>query len=106
MGEVTIRGLAGRLVIIGVGDLVAGVFIIVAVNAQQLPVAPVRGIVVMVVVFMVHREFAQTLAAELATTTAANPWEKFEGALPITGFPFFPDTPRLRNTPFDIAISI
>ncbi len=44
-----------------IGHLVTAVFIVVAVNAQQLPVAAIRRIVVMVVVFMVNGQLPQTL---------------------------------------------
>jgi len=106
MLKVAIRGRSGWLGIIGVGHLVAAVFVFMAVKAQQFPVASVRRIVVMIVVFMVHGEFAQTLAAELSATTAANLWEKFKGAFPVTVLPFLLDTARLRNPLFDIVIIV
>jgi hypothetical protein len=48
------------------------VLIIVAVKAQQLPVAAVGRIVVVVVVFVMDGEFPQSLAFEFPTTAPAN----------------------------------
>ena len=49
------------------------VLIVVTVEAQQLPVAPIGGIVVVVVVPVVDREFAQLFAAKFAPTAPTDP---------------------------------
>jgi hypothetical protein len=50
-------------------------FVVMTVNAQQLPIASIGRIVVMVMVFMVNRQFPQLFAAEFPTATGANPWK-------------------------------
>ena len=62
----------------------ARVFVIVAVQAEQLPVTAVCRVVVVVVVFVVHRQFAQALPGKLAATPAAYPREQLERSLAIT----------------------
>src|SRR5579862_9224071 len=67
-------------------------FMIVAVNAQQLPVAAVGWIVIVIVILVVDREFPQLLAGELATATAADVGEEAESPFSVTllsdfGFP-------------------
>jgi hypothetical protein len=59
-----------------------------AVNAQQFPVAPVRRIVVMVVVPVVNREFVQPLAVKFPAAMAADPGKKFQRPFPVGVFPF------------------
>jgi hypothetical protein len=49
--------------------------IVVTVEAQQLPVAPVRGIVVMVVVFVMDRELAEPPPVKFASTVGTDPGE-------------------------------
>lgn len=49
------------------------VLIVMTIKTEQFPVAAVRGIVVMVVVLMVNREFPQIFAAEFAAATCTNP---------------------------------
>ena len=46
--------------------------VVMAVQAQQLPVAAIRRIIVMVVVFVMDGEFPQSLAFEFAPTSPAN----------------------------------
>lgn len=46
-----------------------------AVNTEQLPVAAVRGIVVMVVVFVMNYELTQFLAVKLPPAVGTNPGE-------------------------------
>jgi hypothetical protein len=44
------------------------VFVVVTVQAQQLPVPAIGWIIVMIVVFVMHRQFAESLAGKLAPT--------------------------------------
>ncbi len=48
-----------------------------AVNAQQLPIAAVRRIVVMVVVLVVDRQFPQAFAFKLTAAMPADPGKQF-----------------------------
>ena len=56
-------------------DLIALMFIVVTVEAEQLPVAAVRRIVVMVVVLVMDCELVQLLPVELAPTVGTDPGE-------------------------------
>ena len=103
--KVAVRGHSGRLLVIGIGDLVPCVLILMTVNAQQLPVGAVRGIVVIVVVFVVNGEFPQTLAAELAAAPAADMGEKLEGAPPIGVFTILLDAARIGNNMIDTSFA-
>ena len=47
-------------------------FIIVAVRAQVFPVRPVRGVVVVISVFVVYREQVSSLEVELSGAFGAN----------------------------------
>ena len=48
-------------------------FVVVAINAKVLPIAAVRGIVVMIMILVVHRQFMEILCVELAPATCADP---------------------------------
>ena len=50
--------------------------VFVAVNAQQLPIAAVARIVVVVVILVMHRELAQPLAGEFARASRSDPGVK------------------------------
>ena len=52
----------GRAGVIGFGHGDAVVFIVMAVDAEQLPVAAVGRIVVVIMVLVVHCQFAQAFA--------------------------------------------
>ncbi len=54
-------------------DLITLMLIVVTVEAEQLPVAAVRGIVVMVVVFVMDRELAQFLPVKFASAVGTDP---------------------------------
>jgi ABC-type enterochelin transport system permease subunit len=62
---------------------VTGVLIVMAINAQILPVAAVQGIVVVVVVLVVYRQQVQILPRELATAAAAHPGVELQRYLAI-----------------------
>jgi len=63
--------------------LIPLVLIVVTVEAQQLPVASVWRIVVMVVVLVMDRELAQFLAVKFASAVRTDPWKHFERLLSI-----------------------
>ena len=52
-------------------------FVVVAIEAQQLPVAAVGGVVVVVVVAVVNGEFGDVFAGEFALAAAADPGVEF-----------------------------
>jgi len=72
-----------------------GVLVVVAVQAQQLPVAAVGRIVVVVVVLVVHRELAQARAGELAPAASADPGVELERPLAVAGLALGSGAPSL-----------
>ena len=68
--------------------------IVVAVETQQLPVAAVRRVVIVVLILVMDRELANFFAAEFAPAARADPRKKFERALPICLGPLFPLSPQ------------
>jgi hypothetical protein len=77
--------------------------IIVAVNAQQFPVAAVRGIVVMVMILVMDSQFTKSFALEFTPTPSTNGWKHFKGAFAISLHSLFLLTPNFCN---ELMISI
>ena len=65
-------------------QLVFLVLVVVAVNAQQFPVAAVGRIVLVVVVLVVDRQLFQPLTGKLTSATGADMREQRQRPLPIT----------------------
>ena len=59
--------------------------VIVAVEAEKFPVAAVGRVVVVVVVFMMHRQFPEFFTFELPGTATADVREEFQCFLPVAG---------------------
>jgi len=66
-----------------VGHLISLVLIVVTVETQQFPVAPIWWIVVVVVVLVMDRELAQLLAVKFASAVRTDPRKHFERVLAI-----------------------
>lgn len=60
-----------------------GMDIVVAVDAQQFPIASVGRVVVVIVVLVMDSELLEFFARKLPTADAADPWKQFEGLLSI-----------------------
>ena len=60
------------------------VLILMAINAQQLPVAAIERVIVVIVILVVHRQFAQTHAGELTAASSANVRIEFHGAFTVS----------------------
>ena len=60
--------------------------ILMTINTQQLPVTAIRWIVIMIMVFMVHGEFFEIFAVELAAAMTANPRKQVSGHAPDMSF--------------------
>ncbi|GKS63166.1 hypothetical protein YTPLAS72_04700 [Nitrospira sp.] len=58
-----------------VAYLIALVFVVVAVETEQLPVAAVRWIIVMIVVLVMDRELAQLFAVKFLSAVGTDPGE-------------------------------
>ena len=48
-------------------------FVVMAINAEVLPVAAIRRVVVMIMILVVHREFIEVLCTELTAAASTNP---------------------------------
>lgn len=55
--------------------LIALMLIVMAVKAEQLPVAAVRGIVIMIVILVMDRELAQLFTVKFTPAVGADPGE-------------------------------
>ncbi len=73
--EGAIRFMVRRRFVRPAADLIALMLVVVAIEAEQLPVAAVGRIIVMVVVLVMDRELAQFLAVKFAPAVGANPGE-------------------------------
>jgi flagellar biosynthesis/type III secretory pathway M-ring protein FliF/YscJ len=47
----------------------------VAIKTQQFPIAAIQWIVVVIVILVVYRQFAQARTGKLASAASADPWE-------------------------------
>jgi hypothetical protein len=72
-------------------------FIVVTVETQQFPVAPVGWIVVVVVVLVMDRQFTQLCAAKFPSAPCTDPGIQLERLRPIGLLPLIPVVPRLSN---------
>ena len=71
--------------------------VFVTVNTKQLPVTAIEWIVVVVVVFVVHCELAQTHTGKLTGASAANMWVEFERTLSVRRFALRAVSARFGN---------
>ena len=91
--------------VIRVSHLLSRVLIVVTVETEQLPVAPVGWIVVVVVVLMMDREFAKLFTAKFASAPRTDPGIHLERLRPIGLLPLSLVAPRLGDNlvlPVDI----
>ena len=77
---------------------------VVAVHAQQFPVAAVRRIVVVVVVLMVHRQLGQFLAGKFPTAPGADPRQDLERWIAVKIAPPCPQLPRLGKNVLEFTV--
>lgn len=72
------------------GFFVSLVLVIMAVKTQQLPIAAVGWIMVVIVIPVVDSQFVQVLAIEFTGATPANPRVKFQRLLTVILLPLLP----------------
>ena len=60
--------------------------VVVAVDAQQLPVAAVGRIVTVIMVFVMDRQLVQFFAGKLPAAFCADPWEKLQRLISVIFF--------------------
>jgi len=73
--------------------------LLMTVQAQKLPVAPVRRIVVVIVILVMDRELADPLARKFPPAPCTDPREYLERPFPILFLSSSPAAPRLGNDP-------
>lgn len=61
-------------------------FVVVAVDAQQLPVAAVDGIVIVIMVSVMDRQLLQFFAGKLPAAFCADPWEELQRLISVIFF--------------------
>jgi hypothetical protein len=64
----------------------ARMFVLVAIDAKQFPVAAIERIVVVIVIFMVHCQFAQAHTGKFTTAATADVWIDFQRPVAIRCF--------------------
>ena len=72
------QGLTGRITY-----LIPLVLIVMTIEAEQFPVTPVRGIVVVVMVLVMDRELAQLLTGKFTSAMGADPGKYLEGLFTV-----------------------
>ena len=73
------------------------VFVVVTVQAEQLPVASIRWIVVVIMVAVMDREFMHVGASEFPRATAADPRIHFQSLFPVSLLAFGTVPPGIRH---------
>lgn len=76
---------------------IAGMFVIVAVDTEKLPIAAIGRIIVVVVISVVYGEFMDIVMIELPGTTAANPRKKLERLFAVASFALCAATLRFSD---------
>jgi len=79
-------------------------FVVVAIDAQQLPVAAVGWIVIVIVVAMMHGELTDVAAIEFAAAAPADPRVQFQRLFAIALLARVRVTPRSRNDCVELAL--
>jgi hypothetical protein len=75
------------------------VLVVVAIETEKFPVAAVRRVVFVVMVFMMDRELAELFPREFAAAPRTDRGIELECLVPIRLFPEFPVVPGLGNDP-------
>ncbi|OGT85016.1 MAG: hypothetical protein A3H91_16250 [Gammaproteobacteria bacterium RIFCSPLOWO2_02_FULL_61_13] len=81
----------------------AGMLVVVAVDAQQLPVAAVLGIVVVVMIAVMDSEFLLVLTREFAAAAGADPGIQLQCALAVGQRPGVAFASRPGNDIFRVS---
>jgi len=73
--------------------------LLMTVEAQKLPVAPVRRIVIVIVILVMDRKLTNSLARKFPPAPCTDPREYLERSFPIGLLPALPVAPGLGNDP-------
>lgn len=80
------------------------VLIVMAVEAKKFPIAAIRRIVVMIVVTMMHRQFAQIGLSKGTGAATTNPWIDLERLIAIRFLTIFGRLACLRDDTVKFAV--
>ena len=78
-------------------------FVVVTIDAQQLPVTAVGRIIIVVMIFMMYGELNEIGAIKFASATTTYPRIKLESLLSVALFALFPVTPGMGNDPIQFC---
>jgi len=84
---------------------ISRVFVIVAVETEQFPIAAVRWIVVVVVVPVVDRQFMEILPGEFPCAAATDPGIHLQRLFSVTLLTLFPVPSRFGDDPVESVVS-
>src|SRR5690348_11982786 len=73
------------------------VFVVMAVQAQQFPVASIRRVVVVIVISVMDCQFAKVGASEFARAATTDPWIDLERLFPVALFALRSSTTSVRH---------
>jgi len=79
------------------------VLTIVAVQAKQLPITAVGGIIVVVVVLMMHGQFVKFSAGKFSSAPGAYPGQNLKRLIAVKIAPPGPQLPRISENLFDFV---
>ena len=88
------------------GVRVARVLVVVAIDTQQLPIAAIRWIIIMIVVAVVYRQLLQIFSVELTRTTTADPGIHFQGPAAVASLALIASDTSFGNYPIKLIIGI
>jgi len=87
----------GRIILAAILLDPAGMFMIMTVETQQLPVTTVRRIMVVVVIPVVHRQLTQLFAFEITGTAATDMGEELQRPLTVASLSYLFSPTQLSN---------
>jgi hypothetical protein len=72
-------------------------FVVMAIQTQQFPVAAIARIVVVIMIAMVNSELTKVLVVEFSSASATNPWVKLQSLFPVTALALIHVAPGGRD---------
>ena len=103
MGRRLIRLAVRRLLLIPFFIQISRVLIVVTIETQELPVAPVRRIVIVVMVLMMDRKLTKLFALKIAPAPRTDPGIDLERLLSIPLLPLLTVAPGLGYNPLNFV---
>ena len=79
-------------------------FVVMAIDAEQFPIAAVRWVIVMIVIAVMHGKFGEVGAGKFTLTATANPRIQLYRLLTITSLTLFLVSPSIGNNFVQLVI--